>query len=986
MTSSGSVYSEVLRDISTTKLEELAKKRAVFEQKNSSVANTVQQTQDTIQALSVLSDGVKSCLNVGIKKDGRIIRGSTNNPRLEIDLRNIDRLLEQARNDPSVSLKTLGRWREILVGHLQRQSARYEYADLYGKLIEEWLASREIDSSNSAGDDINMDDYEQVQGKKKLVSISAWEESVFTTVEVDQSALNTYLEGIFMSKAADRKSTAKALHTLRDKVSSFEATLASPNQIDQYKLKKAISDLISSDLLTQEKRSVLRDFRRNHVVLSEIVDVLNLRLAAIQTWSWGKDVAVEARRQLNGTYNIYMHEDILQAILLQFIGVKWSVFFKEAFNTFCGSEEVWELPAQSIPSTAQKRRAHYLGGVSTYPNVQSQRMRTWHKAYFLSGLIDFEGQEISTNEGEEEADFEEMAVQQPNQQPSQYRQRTRAKQSARKSTGGQAPMMAKLSRPSGQSEDGSDASSEERLNLFGKDDTESMKNPIAAKQALLHHLTTDLLLKTRLDGSFTCFRAQFDSWNPTLPHKTILSVLSFLGVSETWLDVFKRFLQAPLRLVDQNSEAKLRQTGTPGSHVLTDVFGEVVRFCLDFSVNQVTQGTPLWRINEDFWFWSENHETCVRAWSAVEKFCKIMHVSINDAKSGTVHLTYDNKRKAIEPARIEPSLPTGQIRWGMLYLNPSSGRFEIDQHMVDTHIDDLCKQLKEKERSILSWIQVWNVYATNFFTTNFGKPAGCFGVEHVDMMLQTHERIQNKIFEKSTTSDETHGSVVQFLKNEFRKRFRIDDIPDGFFYLPTCLGGLEVRSPFIPLVQLRSGFDFHGQPSELISDFLEEETESYNTARISFEKDGPSHYAHRSNFSKSNRPDYIPESEDFLPFDEYVQYRETINHPNTYKPSNSLATVYKSLLAAPTPQDPEDPTESVSLSPIKPALNALVSRPNLKGVTSSWYNMEPYWKWVVSMFGEEIIEKFGSLGIVEPEVLPLGMVEEIKEGKLGWGE
>lgn len=54
---------------------------------------------------------------------------------------------------------------------------------------------------------------------------------------------------------------------------------------------------------------------------------------------------------------------------------------------------------------------------------------------------------------------------------------------------------------------------------------------------------------------------------------------------------------------------------------------------------------------------------------------------------------------------LDERLPQGQIRWGFLCLDPISGRFDIDQKMVDSHIEDLRKQLQGKSKSIIDWIQ-----------------------------------------------------------------------------------------------------------------------------------------------------------------------------------------------------------------------------------------------------------------------------------------
>ena len=118
-------------------------------------------------------------------------------------------------------------------------------------------------------------------------------------------------------------------------------------------------------------------------------------------------------------------------------------------------------------------------------------------------------------------------------------------------------------------------------------------------------------------------------------------------------------------------------------------------------------------MHDDFWVWSPQHEIVVKAWRAITAFCDVMGVSLNEGKSGTVRIMGDKAKKA-----IDGSLPVGEIRWGFLKLNEESGKFEIDQEMIDEHIDELQRQLKDK-KSIFSWIQVWNSFAGRFFTSKF---------------------------------------------------------------------------------------------------------------------------------------------------------------------------------------------------------------------------------------------------------------------------
>jgi hypothetical protein len=155
-----------------------------------------------------------------------------------------------------------------------------------------------------------------------------------------------------------------------------------------------------------------------------------------------------------------------------------------------------------------------------------------------------------------------------------------------------------------------------------------------AKQKLLHVVATEIVLNTRLHGELACFRSNFESWNPLLPHETILTVLQFFGVGAKWRTFFKTFLQAPLKFADDKSSSpRLRRRGTPGSHALSDVFGEVVLACLDFSVNQATDGEMMYRLYDDIWFWSKDYEECAKAWDCVRQFAAAMNVEVCAALS-----------------------------------------------------------------------------------------------------------------------------------------------------------------------------------------------------------------------------------------------------------------------------------------------------------------------------------------------------------------
>lgn len=260
MASSGSVFSQMLQEITTTKLRELANKRKTFEQQKASAIKPADSQHDPLDMLTAPANGAIACFPVAIK-DGKIVRGSSMNPRLETDLRNLNRFIDQARFDPSVSHKTIQQWKETLLKHLETQSLKYQYADFYGQLTMECLtASGKVPQTETQpqGSD-TMDassDFEEVSAKAKLKARQNWEQSVFEEAKVDQSAIEKFLNGLYGSKEAQ-----KALKELHQDVTDIESTLRGNNQIPPGILRWTIKGLLPSALLTNEKRQVLRDFQ-----------------------------------------------------------------------------------------------------------------------------------------------------------------------------------------------------------------------------------------------------------------------------------------------------------------------------------------------------------------------------------------------------------------------------------------------------------------------------------------------------------------------------------------------------------------------------------------------------------------------------------------------------------------------------------------------------------------------------------------------------
>jgi hypothetical protein len=269
-------------------------------------------------------------------------------------------------------------------------------------------------------------------------------------------------------------------------------------------------------------------------------------------------------------------------------------------------------------------------------------------------------------------------------------------------------------------------------------------------------------------------------------------------------------------------------------------------------------------------------------------------------------------------------------------------------------------------RVLLINTSAWNSYAATFFSTNFGKAANCFGREHIDTMLATHRRIQESVFDG--------GNVVQYLKQMIRDRFGVSNLPDGFLYFPVELGGLNLKSPFVGLLQIRDSVK--ARPYDLLKEFEVNELDDYHEAKQRFEKG--THGTGKQPGLFGNQPFgqqafWAADMDVFFSLEEYTRYRESL--AGTGKAN--LRNVFIELLKRPE-EEPVNPSKQV-----EQALDEL-KQSNLRGILSHWWKMDAYWKWVAQMYGPDMITRFGGFNVVDPGWLPIGMVSQFRQRRTKW--
>lgn len=926
-----SAFTETLHAITSTKLEVLSQQHADFTSHREKVLSSVAATADPCERVHLLLDALKSWRT----SDNSTESGGTSTSKSPY-LTNIEYFLQQAENDPGIGSSSLSEWERKLTKSLETESVKFEYAELFGKLLTEWVGSPS--SQEGMSKKVDGHDSEASSSRKKSENVgrkelhaerAKFEAYVVTPNETDPVAIEAYLEELFsLSKEAKSQ-----LEVVRKRIAEFgEEFLHSKFTVED--LEWTIKSLLSKDLLSNQKRSTLKEFMLNKVVLKEVADVLNMHLSSLASWSWPVGgVTIEMRRYLNGKYRNFMEEELLQAIFLHYLGTKWSIEFKGAFRQIIINPRVWKPSSTPIPKVDLSRRAFFLGEITDYSGWGADAL----------------------------APVPEAIV------------------TLRKTVQQEQFFMGQL--PDSMETSGNPTYDSDVVNS----DTIPKPTPMTVKQTMLRIMATECILNNALYGSFTVVGSDLFSFGSSLSHSSLITVLKFFGISGTWLRFFEKFLASPLKLT-MDEPPQMRRRGVPMAHSLSDCLGEVLLFCMDYAVNQRANGLFLYRQFDDLWLWDSDSERCATGWKEMQKFARILGLEFNSHKTGSASVGRP----------LHPDVPRGSIKHGFLKFEPS-GNFVIDQEQIDTHIAELRYQLQACNSSVLAWVQVYNKYVSSYFTTNFGTPANCYGKKHIDMVLKALREIHCQLFPLH------NGSVTAYLAAMIKERFSVHDIPDGWYYWPLSMGGLEVKNPFIPLYILRE--HINDDPANAFLKVIEKDEETYARCKESWE-DG-------TRVPGPPRPTWA--NEGFISFEEYTRYRQ--------EKSGDWANVYQSLLGEPFDCRIETTAEiEAALKRVSNEVGGLVHKrvtaENIQGgwggrggfrgrilrgrggrggysgghnapepaqnTQVNWNDMTVYWQWVVACFGEGMIAKWGGLEVVRPGSLPVGMVEAWKSKRMRW--
>ncbi|KAJ2991443.1 hypothetical protein NUW58_g2511 [Xylaria curta] len=833
------------------------------------------------ERITQLLRGVKDLCETELAQDHRVL--------------NIDLWLQQSSYDTSIPFKMLQSYEALLRSKLEVQSRKLGIGHLWSRLVTEWMNSSTPMSEASDSENESSDADRQAQRLKALCE--KFEEVVFTPLETDETKIEQYLQNLFSGDGA-----SKELEWLRSLIQRRERSLLSTvAPFNREVLRWCVNGLLAEDLLSDEKQDLLREFLKTPVVLDEIADVLNVRFADFDNWSWEageQGIPVLPRPQLNGKYRIWMDEDVLQSIFIHYVGISNCVDLKSALSGLLSHDDgMWNWNG-----------GKHLANADRLPESVTTIGKT--RAY--------------ANDGNEHEDDEE------------------------------------------------------------KEKNEKVSEGFNVKQKLLRTLATETIVHRTLYGEAAVIQSDLQWYATGLSHTTIFAVMRFLGYSERLVSFYRKVLQAPLNMVwtpegSPSGEPRIRQRGVPMAHAPEKLTGEMLLFIMDLAVNKAT-GMLLYRLHDDLFICGEPSR-CAEAWKEMGEFADVMGVEFNMSKTGSVYITKPEKSRDPE---VEATLPTGVVRIGHLLLDQESEEWILDQDQISEHVAQLQKQLAACN-NILDWVKTWNSCIGRFFSHTLGEPAYCFGLKHVDSVLQTYQRIQRILFgpSESPQDDGDHAtaeaSVVDYLRSKIEERFGVPDVPDAFIFLPEQLGGLGVKNPFIPYLAYRNRLlesESDSSPDTIMSTYLTSERAQYNISRTSFgklttteERLGRLHAVYDNDIwfeyarlvlDKVLRPE---EDDDFMSFEEYTRYREST--------SQSLGRAYVKLLDVPNQKGAN----------LEPFVTEALRR---AGLSESNSPKVLQIQWVLQLYQDELKERWGGPTLVDEKYLPLGLLTMMRRKGVQW--
>lgn len=862
------------------------------------------------------------------------------------DLSIIARHVEN-RHDSSMSREKLLSLEMQIMEKLHKQLNRFDTTSLHLDLMKEAMESGKTESSSRSG--LNAlslgDDFEFVEeGLEALWE--KFEAESFTSKSVDVEALEAYLTGLM-----EGNGSSADLEELRDDLRRYgEDILNGEIEIEEFELEWCIMDLLKNDLIGADKKKTLEGYIQSQVAMKELLGMLNM--TSIRQWRWkrtGKGLPVAARKDVKDQYHIAVEEDLVDTLFLHCVAIGWAQKLKACFSDFvrymdrnkeremslaeCKEQEFFlEMMPFEPPPPPEPEPCPEVSGCTFSPpppmppgfmvmptSPKKKSKKRTPKAYPGPMCI---------SPPPPPPPFS-MAMPPPPPPPPP------------------APMPTYSA--------SSDTLDNERHRVYKRDffmsrlpTADGCRPKVAPSEdvqaSLIKVLAAEIKLRATFDGQPTCSVVDFHSLASALPHETVLTILKFLGVPQVFADFFARYLAAELNIGPSvrgtRDRVLTRACGVPEGHGMELLFTEAVMFFAELAVLKET-GLPMYRLGSRCYFVGTAEQT--------------------DAVAQELADFSQHTKLDLDDVSVQPEC----IHIGFLELSENAPI--ITQSALGAYARLIKKQLAA-QTTVFDWIRVWNSTAGTYANHLFGPLIELFGKGHLQSVKAAYHEIFNIIFgnESGLTS---HVQGMLRAHSEFAQTSSPLAL-EAIIYLPQSFGGLGVKSPFVAL-SLAQKID--SDPDIMIKDYLDTETKYYDAARESWSALTPDDITKKYAAVFSDANDHT-----------IVASRDVDSDPTAFTTKEALTRHREYALFPHLPYRllhdysvPRPPPSYVYLPNLLRLYRALINEPvedviiserikdevRESGPCKRWEKLSKEDQWVLMMYGDECLERFGGLDI-----------------------
>ncbi|ORX96499.1 hypothetical protein BCR34DRAFT_497720 [Clohesyomyces aquaticus] len=912
----------LLREIAELKSDQLDHAKAAFKARYRNHPDLLAAGGDIQKRVATLLDLVK-----------------TFEPNHEDDeeLAQSSRFLEQAKNDRSITKHQLKRIEDKLDGRLVTYLRRLEVASMHAGLLKEVL-----DSDSSPGMD---EEFELVENEELDAATETFRKKAFANSDVDVEAVERYLTDN-LADDANQLALEEARNAIEEHAKSCiseDGFLCSRDDFVDDFLVWCINDLIRHGSLTDERKEVLQGYLQSPMALRELKTSMNL--IAIPQWNWRtpeEGLTVKACENHDGQCHIIIEEHLVDMLGLHTLAHCWGIKLRETVEEWSKSRAEYNSFSEEKDTEKETKKRQYF--------LQPQKFaKKASDPYFPPPPPPPPGSYMPPPPPPPPPPPMDCLPPMPAYGWSSWGTKSKKKSSKRRLAAPPPP---------------ASSMKKERTKYFNKHffmsrlpeiDKFDTKSTQETQGLLVKHLATELRLCEALNGDAAIISADFTCLSSSVPHQIIIALLKFIRMPEDWIDFFKRILEAPMNLGPlgrgSSDQAMKRTCGVHNGGMAT-FFSELVLFVLDFVVQQRT-GAYLYRLHDQCYFVGSS-EQCKTAEREIHDFSRVMGLVV-DLKRG---------------AEI-----------GFLNISPFEGSpysIEIDSTKVETYAYRVKKQLGDCT-TVIDWIRTWNATIGTYAADKFGPLANVLGKPHLDSVRRAYNSMHEIILGDQGLTDTLSTKILTAIGTVHATHLELDPL----IYLPTVFGGLGVQNPYITLYLAHSVCE---EPSAKLQEYVEIEDDYYARAKETFESLTPD-YLRRAQIgvfgldddldhkkrTKEVLGDYDPTV--FMSKDGLTAYRDRLHYPrlpvmgikaargeSPYKPTPDILPVYEELL-----KEPIDYMVNTG------AVQRFLSTRD--GYCRAKQDFTDEEKWVLQLYGDECVERYGGFELWDPKYVPLEVLK-----------